>query len=462
MPQDSFGLEISAANDQAVSAYNELVNAYLGFRRDTGEHLKTALAADAGLIMGHVLKGYFYLLFCSPQMEGRVAKTIDLAQAAANAVGASERERLHIDALRAWTVRGIAGATALWEEILLAWPRDIIALRLAHFTHFYMGDSRNLRDSVARVMPAWDEVEPGYPYLLGMWAFGLEECGDYARAEAAGRRAVAMDPANIWSVHAVAHVMEMQGRQREGIEWLTETEPAWADRNNFAYHVWWHRALFHLERGEHDAALGLYDQKFRADNDSEDYLDMSNAIAMLWRLENVGVDIGTRWSELGEKAEKRLEDHIFVFIDAHLAMALAASGREQSAARLIETMSAAAASDTTEAPIYREVGIPLCEALLAYRAGDYGRAVDRLLPIRYDVVRIGGSHAQRDVFQQTLIEAALNAKRYPLARALLAERVAERAGSAYSWGRYADSLDGVGDAEAAAQARARSAQLFSG
>ena len=461
MPRDTFGLEISAANQPAVAAYNELVNAYLGFRRDTGEHLKAALAADTNLVMGHVLKGYFYLLFCSPHMDGRVAKTIGLADVAASTVRAGERERRHIDALRAWAARDIAGATALWEEILLAWPRDILALRLAHFTHFYLGDSRNLRDSIARVMHAWDDAAPGYAYLLGMWAFGLEECGDYVRAEMAGRRAVAKDPANIWAVHAVAHVMEMQGRHREGIEWLTETEPAWAECNNFAYHVWWHRALFHLERGENEAVLDHYDQKFRADVDSEDYLDMSNAIAMLWRLENADVDIGARWSELGEKAEKRADDNIFVFIDAHLAMALAASGREQSAARLIETMSTAATTDATEALIYCDVGIPLCEAMLAYRAGDYALAVDRLLPIRYDVVRIGGSHAQRDVFHQTLIEAALKDKRYPLARALLAERVAERADSAHSWARYADSLDGVGNSEAAMTARTRSTQILS-
>ncbi|MDA0261948.1 MAG: tetratricopeptide repeat protein, partial [Proteobacteria bacterium] len=244
--------------------------------------------------------------------------------AAADSVGATDRERRHIDALRAWSARDIVGATSIWEEILLSWPRDIVALRLAHFTHFYLGDSPNLRDSIGRVLHAWDETSPGYPYLLGMWAFGLEENGDFVRAESAGRKAVELNPGNIWAVHAVAHVMEMQGRTQDGIAWLTATEPAWADCNNFTYHVWWHRALFHLERGEHDAVLAHYDSKFRADVESEDYLDMSNAVAMLWRLENEGVDIGQRWLELGEKAEKRIDDHIFVFIDAHLAMALAA------------------------------------------------------------------------------------------------------------------------------------------
>lgn len=462
MPQDAFGLEISAANDAALVAYNQLIDSYLGFRRNTGEHLKATLSMDEQLVMGHTLKGYFYLLFCSPQMDPRVAKTMDLAAVSAQAVGATDREYRHIAALRAWAARDIAGATAIWEEILLAWPRDILALRLAHFTHFYFGDTRNLRDSIARVMHAWHEGSPGYTYLLGMWAFGLEESGDYAAAERAGREAVAIDPANIWAVHAVAHVMEMQGRQREGIQWLTESESAWAECNNFAYHVWWHRALFHLERGDHEAVLDHYDCKFRDDGESEDYLDMSNAISMLWRLEDRGVDVGARWEELGEKAEKRIEDHIFAFIDAHLAMALAATGREQSARRFLDTMRTSAATYVSEAPIYREIGIPLCEALIAYRRSDWATAVDLLLPIRHGIVRIGGSHAQRDVFQQTLIEAALKAERNELARGLLAERVAVRAGSAYSWRQYADCLDGFGDAEAAAGARQRSAGLLDG
>ena len=460
MPHDAFGLEVSAANDDAMAAYDQLIDSYLGFRRDTGERLKAALSADGQLVMGHTLKGYFYLLFCSPQMDPRVAKTLDLAERSAHAVGATDRERRHIDALRAWAARDIKGATAIWEEILLASPRDILALRLAHFTHFYFGDTQNLRDSIARVMHAWNEESPGYSYLLGMRAFGLEECGDYAGAERAGRAAVEIDPSNIWAVHAVAHVMEMQGRQHEGIAWLTETEPAWANCNNFAYHVWWHRALFHLERGDHEAVLDHYDRKFRDDDESEDYLDMSNAIAMLWRLEGRGIDVGLRWEELGEKAEKRIDDHIFAFIDAHLAMALAASGRAQSAKHFLETMRTVAATEVSEAPIYRDVGIPLCEALLAHRRGDYAVAVDLLLPIRYGIVRIGGSHAQRDVFQQTLIDAALKAGRNQVARALLAERVAVRAGSAHSWQQYADCLDNLDDTDAAASARRQSAALI--
>lgn len=463
MPLDAFGLPMSAAGAAAVGAYDELVAAYLGFRRDAGDRLKEALAADDKMVMAHVLKGYFYLLFCDPRLDERVAGAVAAARAAAAAVAAEERERRHIAALEAWAAGDLAAATSLWEEILLVWPRDIVALRLAHFTNFYSGDAHRLRDSIARVLPLWEAAEPAYPHVLAMWAFGLEESGDYARAEEAGRRAVELDPANIWAVHAVAHVMEMQGRAAEGLAWIDDTEPAWAGCNNFAYHVWWHRALFHFERGEHDAVLDGYDRQFRADAESEDYLDMSNAIAMLWRLELEGVDVGARWRELADKSERRVRDHVLVFIDAHWAMALAADGRRAALDSMLATMAAAAGADTSQAAIYRRVGSALCEGLIAWRAGDPETAVERLLPIRYDVATIGGSHAQRDVVHQTLIAAALAAGRDRLARALLAERVSARPNSLPTWLRYAACLDRLGDGAApAAAARARAAELRPG
>ena len=462
MPIDAFGLSMSAAGDAAAKAYDELVDAYLGFRRDTGDLLKEALAVDDRMVMAHVLKGYFYLLFCDPRLDARVTRALDSARAAAGAVAPNEREQHHIAALQAWAARDLLRATSLWEDILLQWPRDIVALRLAHFTHFYSGDARKLRDSIARVLPLWDAADTGYAHLLAMWAFGLEESGDYAPAERAGRRAVEIDPANIWAVHAVAHVMEMQGRTAEGLAWLGDTEPAWAGCNNFAYHVWWHRALFHFERGEYDAVLDCYDRELRADDESEDYLDMSNAIAMLWRLEQEGVEVGSRWRELAEKSEKRIEDQMLVFIDAHWAMALAADGRSPALDRLRETMAAAANADTSQAPVYRQVGLALCDGLVAHCAGDARTAVERLLPIRYDVVAIGGSHAQRDVFQQTLIGAAMGDGRDRLARALLAERVAARPNSFPTWRRYAECLDRLGDGAAADAARARAAELRAG
>jgi tetratricopeptide (TPR) repeat protein len=457
MHTDRRGLALTAASADAAARYDAVMDGYLAFSRDTGTYLKEALAADPTLPMALCTRGYFFKLFCTPAFEARAAKSQKEAADAAEQRGATARERAHVAALAAWCAGEMEQAAARLEQILIDHPRDILAHKIAHFLYFYLGDAERMRDSIARTLHAWDERVPGHGYMLGMHAFGLEETGCYREAEAAGRRAVEINPGDAWAVHAVAHVMEMQGRHREGVAWTTSSEPAWQGCNNFVFHVWWHRALFLLELGQHDAVLDLYDRRIRAEP-TEEYLDMVNAAALLWRLEDEGVDVGGRWTELGERAEKRKDDRLFAFVDAHFMMALAASGRTEAARAMLASMSSAAAG--TEAAIFRDIGQPLCEALLAYRAGEHARVVDLLLPIRYGIRRLGGSHAQRDVFARMLIEAAIGAGWLALARALLAERTAQKPNSPWTWRSTARVLDGLGDGEAAARMRAMAASCI--
>ncbi|HKK29165.1 MAG TPA: tetratricopeptide repeat protein, partial [Alphaproteobacteria bacterium] len=241
------------------------------------------------------------------------------------------------------------------------------------------------------------------------------------------------DPTDTWSIHAVAHVMEMTGRAKEGIAWIERDVPKWDGIvHNFANHVWWHKAMFHLELDDVAGVLDLYDNRFWTEP-SEDYLDQSNATAMLMRLEFRGVDVGDRWQQLAELAAKRIEDQVLPFADAHYMLALAGRDGER-AEGLLDSISAYTdAYDNAMADIYRRVGLPLAEAIEAYGRGAYAETVDLLLPIRYSVVEIGGSHAQRDVFHQLLIQAARRAGRYKLARALLLERTALKPFSAQAW-----------------------------
>jgi len=458
MQTDCFGLSMTAASPEAADHYGDSLRAYLAFGRDTGLHLKQALAADEGLFLGHCLMGYFYKLFAVPALEKKALQCIGRARELAKVVNARECE--HLAALEAWCAGDMIECTARWEALLVAYPRDILALRLAHFSHYYLGDSAALRDSVARVLPAWENGAPGAGFVHGMYAFGLEECGDYNAALAAGEVAVASDPSDIWAVHAVAHVHEMTGRYRDGIAWLQSTEDGWRSGNNFTYHVWWHRALYHFEQAQYDEVLRLYDGRFRAEQ-TEDYLDISNAVAMLWRLERAGIAPGGRWDELADKAEKRRGDNLLVFADLHYAMALAAAGRGTMLDGLIDSMRVAAANRrTTQEQVLAEVGAGLAQAIRAAFHGDYDLALSLMLPLRYHVRAIGGSHAQRDIFAQMLIEAALNSGSFPLARALLHERTALRPNSPHAWKLLAEALDGEGRTKGAATARRRADQLL--
>jgi tetratricopeptide (TPR) repeat protein len=460
MRKDCRGLEMTAGSDAAAEAYDLTIRAYLAFARDTGDRLKAVYAADADMPMAHCLKGYFFQLFSNPALHPKAEQALTQAAKAANARGANPRERMHIAALAAWRQGDLRKATDTWEAILIEHPLDILALKLGHFTHFYLGDAAELRDSVARVLPCWHERAPDYGYVLAMRAFGLEEAGDYAEAERAGRRSVEINPEDSWGVHAVAHVLEMQGRAKEGIAWVSGLRLHWSKANNFRYHVSWHQALFHFEREEYDQVLALYDGEFRAER-TDDILDLSNAIAMLWRLEDEGASVGARWDELAEIAAKRRRDHVLAFADAHFAMALAAGGMLDEAAAMARSMAGADAQGrVTEAPILHGIGAALGDAILAFRRGDYAAAVERLYPKRAEVRLIGGSHAQRDVFARLLVRAALKAGKAKLARALLAERAARNPNSAWTWKRSAEALEALGDAAGAGTARARAAELL--
>jgi len=308
-----------------------------------------------------------------------------------------------------------------------------------------------LRDRVAQVLPTWDSSMPGYGYVLGMYAFGLEETALYSRAEDIGRRALDANRRDAWAVHAVTHVMEMQGRLRDGIEWLTTRESDWSINNGFAFHNWWHLALFQLESGNHARVLELYDQRIRA-TPSEIPLEMIDATALLWRLELRSANVGDRWQKLAASWEPLAEHSYYAFNDAHAVMAFAAAGRGELVQRTIAAMERKAAGSDTNAMMTRDVGLPLARAVAAFAAGRYGDTIALLQPIRTIANRFGGSHAQRDLIHLTLVEASLRARHNRLARALIAERTQLKPSSPFNWQLTARSMDLNGDTAGAARA----------
>ncbi len=415
MFEDRRGISFTASGGDAVKAFDQVVDAYLSSSPEAGPRLKATFDADPDMAMAHCLKGYFFLLMGSGVLIGRARKAFELANK--NAAGVSAREQAHIRALGLWCDDRPVAAGQVWEDILHDHPRDLLAQRLAHHVHFYAGDAGEMRASLERTSNAWAEGDPGYGYILGMRAFALEESGNYAAAEKTGRHAVEVNPDNPWAIHAVAHIMEMQDRSDDGIAWIKGLEPHWVNANNFRYHLWWHRALMHLDQGDSDQVLGMYDEIIW-DDESDEYLDLCNDVALLARLEFQGVDVGDRWRPVADKIAERTEDHILSFIDAHFAMALAAAGDGEKVDHLLTTL-----GDKGGA-LRSDVGLPLCRAVVAHRRGDFAAAISDLSRIRKDIIHVGGSHAQRDLFEQVLIDATIKSGDLTQARALLEDRIA--------------------------------------
>ncbi len=452
---DMRGAPVSTGNATSLARLEQATELFLGYFSDPIAVIDAALAEDPGFVMGHCFRAGVLATTSDKALAPELEKSVAAAEALAGT--ANDRERRHMAAAAAWLDGDFQRSVALYGDILIDHPRDVAALQFAHLGDFYLGQSALLRDRVARVLPDWDADTPGYGYVLGMHAFGLEEMGDYGRAEERARVALAMNRRDPWAVHAGAHVMEMQGRLADGIEWLESRAADWSHDNGFAFHKWWHLALYHLDLGQIDRVLALYDQAIRPKR-SDVVLEMVDAAAMLWRLHLRGVEVKQRWDELAESWAPRVGEGYYAFNDAHAMMTLVGAGRMQEAERLLASVVASARSDSnggggTNAMMAREVGVPVCRALLAFGRGDHAAAIELLMPVRVVAHRFGGSHAQRDVLTLTLIEAALRARRGRLARALLAERTELKPASPFAWAMTARALEETGDGQAAARAR---------
>jgi tetratricopeptide (TPR) repeat protein len=426
MKQDLRGEPVSTGSAEALAAYETALAQFHGYTGDPLATIDGALSADPHFVVGHLFK-VFVLYTTSEQRYARLARE-SLAAAEALEHAANARERGLLAAARALVAGQWDGASRALDAVLRRHPRDALAIQTAHLMDFYRGDALNLNRRIARVLPAWDERLPGYSYVLGMQAFGLEEAGHYAAAEAAGRRALELQPADGWAVHAVTHVMEMQGRIDEGIAWLTSRQADWspADGSNlFAAHNWWHLALFHLDRGEYDRVLELYDAKL-AGPQADAILVLVDCTALLWRLRLEGVAIGDRFEQVADRWQARLDDErgFYAFNDVHAMMSFAATGRRALASRLQLDMGIAAQQGTgSNRMMTAEVGLPLAQAFRAHARGAFRVAADLLDATRDGAWRFGGSHAQRDLLSLTLIDAALRAGDTARAQYVLNERV---------------------------------------
>jgi tetratricopeptide (TPR) repeat protein len=443
--RDARGNPVSTGSALALDASERALWRMMSFYGTPLADLDAAIAADPTWPLPRLMKAGFLLSLTEPSLAGAADALLD--EAAALGDLGNERERDHHAALRSLAAGDSVAASERWESLLRRHPRDALALQWLHLLDFYRGDAVRLRGHVETVLPAWRDDEPLQPYVLALHAFGLEESGRYGEAEATGRRALAGAARVPWAIHAVAHVMEMQGRHEEGARWMGEWRRDWGARdgkgsdgeaNGFAGHLGWHEALFALEALDTDTALRVFDDYLDASR-IEITLQRVDAAALLWRLRLLGADVGDRWQQLiaawplDAAAAGRS-----VFNDAHATMALIGAGEWAQAQDWVALcIDEAERRAGWNRDVSRELGAPLMHGLLDFGAGRHVAAAAAIAPLRERLARIGGSHAQRDVVEQTLLAAAANGADRAAGRALLAARTRARPATPLSewWSR---------------------------
>ncbi|XP_069824037.1 tetratricopeptide repeat protein 38 isoform X2 [Dendropsophus ebraccatus] len=428
-------MTLSTTSNEACKLFDATLNQYVTWTNDDSMGgiegcLKKIKAADPNFVMGHVMANGLELIGTgrSPTIDQEFAKDLSVMSDLAKTQPLTEWEKLHVAAVETFAKGNMPKASDIWERILQDHPLDMLAIKFVHDCYFYLGQQTQMRDSVARVLPYWTSSTPLSSYVKGMYSFGLLETNFYDQALKVAKEALAVDQKDCWSVHTIAHVYEMKASIEDGLTFMEQTENHWKDGDMLACHVYWHWALYFIEKGEYEAALTLYDQyiapKCFASGAMLDVVDNSS---LLQRLQMEGVDVGKRWNNLVQVTKKHTDDHLLIFNDLHFLMSSLGSKDHEVTARLLQSLKELSKSsdENYQHSLLRDLGLPLSQALVEFHNGNYDKVVELMAPIRYKIVNIGGSDAQRDLFNQVLIRAAMNSNTksyHTLARSLLIER----------------------------------------
>lgn len=405
---DTFGSEHALADAVATAAFADAVQLLASHRPDACVRLEAALQAAPTLTAAHALAGMAGVLLAGKVPLAEAAARLQQARDSIDRNGgATAFERALVSALDHAVAGRLRAAADVLDDFLYRDPNAFLAAKLSHALRFMTGDVDGMVSLTARLSSECERSNAGYGYLLGCHAFGLEEIGRLNEAERVGRAALAMAPDDAWGLHAVAHVFETRNQVAEGSGWLEIHRSVWTRCNNLSRHFAWHLALFALGRGDHDSVLDLYDREVASDLDG-DFRDFANAASMLWRLRQAGVDPGSsRWEALAEVADRHARSTTLVFGQLHFLIALLGAGRLDEAADLADFIHECSRATTDQANVARNVGAELAFAMVQAERG-----ADSQVPVGFlarRLHRLGGSHAQRDVFLQALAGMAYEA-----------------------------------------------------
>lgn len=405
MYTDVRGHSLTTDSEEAATALASVIEAFVARQASTGNYMQAALKADANCAMTHAVMGIMLVGARTTQFQEQAKQELVAAEKNASAITA--REKHYINALRQLLAGKLEASVRCYEAILSEYPTDLLALVFLQSELFWLGDMKWSERVSAQVARHWNPDVPGYNAFLAVRAFDLEENNRFIEAEKITQEALTINPGDVWGAHAFAHILYMQNRIDEGIEWMGERETLWNDAHQMQYHLAWHQCLFLLERRKHEKMLEIYDNRIRNREHAlcaampDLYIDLQNGSSMLWRLEHIGVDVGNRWQELAEVCTPRLNDMSNPFTSAHFAFVLTANEQYEDCAELINAMEAFAAdADHDLSMRYRKAALPAARAAVAHSKGDHAAVIQHLKPAQRDLWNMGGSHAQQDIFYQ--------------------------------------------------------------
>jgi len=415
MAQDALGNSISAASDAALSGINDFVTGFLGYEKRAA-NVMAAADGDPECTLVNIYAGFSWMFLEAAGAEDQAAIYLDRARRSAG--GANRRESMMLAQLERWIAGDIPGVQAIGEAIVDEFPTDLASAKLHQYFSFNRGDAA----SMLRIARKIEAASPENPHVQGMLAFGYEQMHEIEKAEIAARKALSLKEKEPWAQHALAHVMLSQGRVREGVDFLGAASKTWVDLNSFMYtHNWWHKALFHISLGDEQSVFDAYDSHVWGQE--KDYSqDQVGAVSLLARMEIAGMDVGNRWEDVANHMRGRARDTIQPFLTIQYLYGLARAERAEADLLMQAVEDKARSSDAFDRLVWHDVVLPGCRGVLAHARGNYQEAVKYLSVANPRIAEIGGSHAQRDLFGQILLDAHLKAGNWAIAQQLLEMR----------------------------------------
>lgn len=418
MRQDFLGNPVSVDDDKTLAGIDDFIEGFLAYER-RAENILAAADADPGCCLAQCYAGLLWMFLEAPEAPRRAALYQERAERLA--VKATERERMNVALLSAWARDDMPEAGRLADEVAARFPQDLMVVKLHQYFDFNRGNFTGMLRSALAVRDAHAEL----PYLHGMLAFAYEQCHLLEEAELSAHRALSLKRKEPWAQHALAHVYLTRGHIEDGAWFLESVADTWTGLNSFMYtHNWWHLAVFYLSQGRDERVREIYDQHCWGMLKSYSQ-DQVGAVSLLARMELAGIDVGDRWTDLAGYLRARSQDTVQPFLSVQYLYGLARAGLAEADVLLEAIRERARTAPDFVRGAWAEAALPAAEGLLAHARGDFALARRRLAAAVPRMIEAGGSHAQRDLFDQFLLDARLRSGDLNLAQQQLELRRAQ-------------------------------------